>query len=68
MSQGTGPECVVISVGAAALVPGGRPDGARFAALAADVVRMRAEGIQPVLVSAGAETVGAARLAAAGTS
>lgn len=66
MSPGSGPECVVISVGTSCLAPGGELDGAAFAALADDVVRMRAQGIQPVIVSAGADAVGAARLAATG--
>ncbi|MFG2984871.1 hypothetical protein ACGFYQ_27055 [Streptomyces sp. NPDC048258] len=64
MSPGASPERVVIRVVTSSLVSGGRPDPGKFAALADDVVRLRADGIQPVVVGSGAVAVGTARLAA----
>ncbi|MFE2166010.1 hypothetical protein ACFXB3_13220 [Streptomyces sp. NPDC059447] len=66
MSPGALPERVVISVGASSLVSEGRPDPAKLSALADAVVRMRADGVQPVLIGTGAVDVGAAWLASAG--
>ncbi|WP_327279937.1 MULTISPECIES: hypothetical protein [unclassified Streptomyces] len=66
MARGVLPERVVIKIGASALLSGGRPDPVKLAAVADAVVRLRADGIQTVVVGSGAAAVGRTRLAEAG--
>ncbi|MET7511603.1 glutamate 5-kinase [Streptomyces albidoflavus] len=63
MSPDTRPERVVIKIGTSSLISAGLPDPAKLTALADAVVRLRAEGRQPVLVASGAIAAGEARLA-----
>ncbi|MCX5400297.1 glutamate 5-kinase [Streptomyces sp. NBC_00102] len=67
MSSDAPQERVVIKIGTSSLVSDGRPDPGKLAALADAVVRLRGEGIQPVVIGSGAIAVGNARLAASGT-
>ncbi|MEW2620517.1 glutamate 5-kinase [Streptomyces sp. NPDC048106] len=67
MSSGPHRERVVIKIGTSSLVSDGRPDPGKLAALADAVVRLRGEGIQPVVIGSGAIAVGNALLAEAGT-
>ncbi|WP_380280561.1 glutamate 5-kinase [Kitasatospora purpeofusca] len=65
MSPATRSERVVIKIGTSSLVRAGRVDPAGPAALADAVVRLRADGGQPVLIASGAIALGDARLDAA---
>lgn len=67
MSSGAHLERVVIKIGTSSLVTDGRPDPGKLASLADAVVRLRGEGVQPVVIGSGAIAIGNARLAAAGT-
>ncbi|MFJ9212726.1 glutamate 5-kinase [Streptomyces sp. NPDC102264] len=67
MSSGAHQERVVIKIGTSSLVSDGRPDPGKLAALADAVVRLRGEGIQPVIIGSGAIAVGNARPAVPAT-
>ncbi|MEU5416940.1 glutamate 5-kinase [Streptomyces clavifer] len=64
--SGARPECVVIKIGTSSLISAQRPDSAKLDALADAVVRLRADGLRPVLVASGAIALGSARLGLTG--
>jgi glutamate 5-kinase len=62
MQSGTRPERVVIKIGTSSLISAGAPDPAKLSALADATVRLRNDGLQPVLIASGAIALGAPRL------
>ncbi|HEY0925700.1 glutamate 5-kinase [Brevundimonas sp.] len=53
---------LVLKVGSALLIDGGRPNGARLAALGQEIADLRARGVEVIVVSSGAVALGRGRL------